>query len=147
MTAIGRSRRVRSQRGQGMVEMALLLPVLLLVVMGIFEFGRAYSAKQAVTHAAREGARRAAVFDPVMDQDSVRAVIARALGTAGIPYEEATINFDETPSPVGHWRETGALQTVSVTIDYRFGFVGPIVKAATGSETITLSSLVTLRNE
>jgi Flp pilus assembly protein TadG len=149
MMANGRVRSVpvRDEAGQSMVEMALLLPVLFLLFMGILEFGRAFTTRQAVTHAAREGARRAVVFDPVMNQDSVKAAIAGALSRAGIPGAAVTIAFDEASSPDGHWRETGALQTVYVGVQYRFGFFGPLVKAVTGSESMTLSSLVTMRNE
>lgn len=46
-----------SQRGQSMVEFALLLLPFLIVTIGIIEIGRAWSVKQAVTNAAREGAR------------------------------------------------------------------------------------------
>ncbi len=46
-----------SQRGQSLVEFALLLLPFLIVTIGIIEIGRAWSVKQAVTNAAREGAR------------------------------------------------------------------------------------------
>ena len=139
--------RVRDESGQSMVEMALILPVLLLIVMGILEFGRAFSTKQAVTHAARLGARKAVVLDPSMTRDSVLATIATTLSRAGIPGTAVTIDFDSLAPPDGHWRETGAMQTVYVGVQYRFGFFGPLVKAVTGSETMTMASLVTMRNE
>lgn len=47
----------RVQQGQSMVEFALLLLPFLIVTIGIIEIGRAWSVKQAVTNAAREGAR------------------------------------------------------------------------------------------
>jgi Flp pilus assembly protein TadG len=130
-----------------MVEMALILPVLLLIVLAILEFGRAFSTKQSVTHAAREGARVAAVLNPSKSKDSVYARIATTLSRAGVPGRAVTIDFDTAAPPNGHWRETGAMQTVYVGVQYRFGFFGPLVKAITGSETMTLSSLVTVRNE
>jgi Flp pilus assembly protein TadG len=139
--------RGRNDSGQSIIEMALLLPVLFIIFMGILEFSRAYSAKQAVTHAAREGARRAVVLDPKMNHDSVRAAIATALSRAAIPGRAVTIAFDTESPPDGHWRETGALQTVYVGVQYRFGFFGPLIKAVTGSETMTMASLVTMRNE
>ena len=46
-----------SQRGQSMVEFALLLLPFLIVTIGIIEIGHAWSVKQAVTNAAREGTR------------------------------------------------------------------------------------------
>ena len=47
----------RDQRGTAMIEMAFTLPLLLLISIGIIEFGRAFQTWQVVTNAAREGAR------------------------------------------------------------------------------------------
>lgn len=44
-------------RGQAMVEMALILPIFLFFIFGIIEIGRAWSVKQVMTNAAREGSR------------------------------------------------------------------------------------------
>jgi len=52
---------VRADRGAAAVEFALVCVLLVMLLVGIVEFGRAYSAQLAVTHAAREGARAAAV--------------------------------------------------------------------------------------
>lgn len=46
-----------NSKGQAMVEFALVLPVLLLLLLGMIEFGRFYNAWLMVTHASREGAR------------------------------------------------------------------------------------------
>ena len=51
-------------RGSVAVEFALLLPMLLLIVFGIIDFGRALNAQITLTQAAREGARLAAVNQP-----------------------------------------------------------------------------------
>ncbi|MET4144053.1 TadE/TadG family type IV pilus assembly protein [Arthrobacter sp. UYCo732] len=48
---------LRSERGSVAVEFALILPILVAVLLGIMEFGRAYNAQITVTAAAREGAR------------------------------------------------------------------------------------------
>jgi Flp pilus assembly protein TadG len=47
----------KHRQGQGLVEFALLLPILVLVVFGVLELGRAFFAFIAITNAAREGAR------------------------------------------------------------------------------------------
>jgi Flp pilus assembly protein TadG len=141
------SRRLGNESGQALMEMALLLPVLLLIVLGIFEFGRAYHAKQVVQDAAREGARLAVVQDPIITQDSVIAAVATRMSRSGIPGTAVTINFDTAPPPGGHWRETGAMQQVYVGVDYRFGFFGPLLKAVTGSETMRIAALLAMRNE
>ena len=51
----------RNDRGASALEFALVVPLLLVLVMGIIEFGFMFQAQLALTHAAREGARRAAV--------------------------------------------------------------------------------------
>ncbi len=61
----------RSEQGATAIEFALLLPVLIMILVGTFEFGLAYNNYLAITHAAREGARMAAVG--AYDEDAVRA--------------------------------------------------------------------------
>ncbi len=56
-------KRRNRQRGQGMVEFALAFPVFLLIVLGIFEFGRLFVIYTSVYAAAREGARYGAAVD------------------------------------------------------------------------------------
>jgi Flp pilus assembly protein TadG len=57
----GTVRRRGDERGAALVEFALVLPVLILFVFGIVEFGRAYSARIQLTSAVREGARAVAL--------------------------------------------------------------------------------------
>jgi Flp pilus assembly protein TadG len=67
-----------SGQGQALTEFALLLPVLLIVLMGVFDFGRAIYAYNAVANAAREGGRTAIVNQTVAE---IRArAIAQATG-------------------------------------------------------------------
>lgn len=49
------------EKGAAAIEFALVLPLLVLLIFGIVEFARAYNVYLSVTHAAREGARLAAV--------------------------------------------------------------------------------------
>ena len=141
------TRNVRGEQGQALVEMALVLPILLILMLGILEFGRAWYTKQVITDAAREGARLAVVQNNDIDQDDVKAAIATALSRAGIPGAATTIAFDEALPPDGHWREYSEMQTVYVGVQYRFGFFGPLLEAVSGSETITIATLITMRNE
>ena len=52
---------IRNERGAALLETAFTLPIILLISVGIFEFGRAYQASQVLTNAAREGARAAII--------------------------------------------------------------------------------------
>ena len=73
-----------TEAGQALVEFALVVPLLLLLVVGVIEFGRAWNVSQAVNYAARQGARTAAVLNgqlpPSQIEDSVVAVVTDALG-------------------------------------------------------------------
>jgi Flp pilus assembly protein TadG len=66
---------MRAEKGAVAVELALLLPVLLMIIVGTIEFGRVYSQLQVFSGAAREGARCAAVqntpFSDCVVQDEI----------------------------------------------------------------------------
>lgn len=53
----------RRERGSAVVEFALIVPILILIVLGIAEFGRAYQAQTMLSQAAREAARSMAIND------------------------------------------------------------------------------------
>lgn len=74
-------RRILSEKGQAMVELALVLPILLVLVMGIIDMARAYSVLQVVTNAAREGARVAII--PTATAANVTAAVNNYLAPAG----------------------------------------------------------------
>ena len=77
---------VSSERGAVLLETAVTLPIVLMICVGIFEFGRVYQTWQVLTNAAREGARVAAVGGTT-DHDVEAAVrsymAAERLGNAG----------------------------------------------------------------
>lgn len=60
-------KKLKESRGQAIVELAILLPVLLLILLGILEFGRVFSSYMIITHASREGARVGAVGGSDLD--------------------------------------------------------------------------------
>src|SRR5215471_11620469 len=63
--------RLAGTRGTALLETALTLPLLLLVSVSIFEFGRAYQTWEILTNAAREGARLAVL--PNEDPNTVKS--------------------------------------------------------------------------
>lgn len=131
----------RAQEGQALVEFALVAPVLLLLVVGIFEFGRAWNAHQGVTDAAREGARAAVVADPLMTTDSVRAVVRNALARAALDPGLATIELSGVGDP------TGEPARVRVRYPYHFGFLKPMGAVLGNAGTVTLGTAFVMRNE
>ena len=72
------------RRGAAAVEMAIVLPIFFMVVMGIVEFGRAMMVGQLVTNAARLGAREAAIDGATNATvtTSVKSFVATSVGIA-----------------------------------------------------------------
>jgi len=133
------------ESGQALAEVAIALPLLLLMLIGIWEFARAYQIQQVVVNAAREGAREV-VLPPDAGgggtQDSARAVVNNYL--TGGHISGATVTITGTES-------TGQPMTVRVSVPYSFQLIGPIIRLATGNNggpgDITLSSEATMRHE
>lgn len=73
-----------TDRGAVAVEFALLLPVLLLIVFGIIDFGRALNAQITLTQAAREGARLAALGDTTGQVQSRATAAATGLSNVTV---------------------------------------------------------------
>jgi Flp pilus assembly protein TadG len=75
-------RRAQRPGGQALVEFALIFPVVGLLLLGVFDFGRLYADQVAVTSAAREGARDAMHAPDNTNDAGVRAVVVQALNGA-----------------------------------------------------------------
>ena len=135
------TRRMQSERGAEVVEFALVLPVLLLLGLGICDFGMLFQRYEIVTNAAREGARAAAVGLSPQQVETVVETYLEAGGLNGQP----TIAVDEVKIP-----STPPLNGVRVTVQYPNGtfIVGPIAQIFGSSlETVTLRSASTMRVE
>lgn len=74
----------KDENGQSLVEFALVVPVLLLFLLGIVEFGWLFNAKISLTSAAREGARVAAVSNINHQAKAEEAVESALSGTSGV---------------------------------------------------------------
>lgn len=99
---------VRNKKGQALVELALILPILLLLIFGVVEYGRIFSAYLAVTTASREGARVATVG--ATDTDIIAAAKLR---TDAMGLKSADVIVTITPNGAGRVR--GSSVTVQVT--------------------------------
>jgi Flp pilus assembly protein TadG len=98
-------------RGAAAVEFALLLPMLLLLVCGIVDFGRALNAQITLTQAARQGARLAALGQ----SNVVSRTQAAATGLSPV-----TVTVTACPSG------SGPTANATVQVSYAFSFVTPI---------------------
>lgn len=138
-----RSRWVRDEGGQALVEFALITPFLLMMLIGIIEFGRAWNLHQVVTDAAREGARKAAVYDPAVTWDTVRNTVLARMGAAGVPASAVTVCCPDR----GWDAATNVPLNIEVRVPYRFVFFGPLVGWTLGQRDIELVASTTMRNE
>jgi Flp pilus assembly protein TadG len=132
---IGRLR--RSEDGAALVEFAIVLPVLLLLVFGIIDFGRALSAQNSITAAVHDGARLAAVQYPVVNAQAVKDSVRRFLAPLGIAPD---VIVRETPSH-------GAPESITVEVRrYPFRPITPLASVL-GMSTIPISASATFRWE
>jgi len=131
--------------------MALTLPLLLLVCVGILEFGRAYQTWQVITNAAREGARIAVL--PGMDDTAVRGRVQQYMTIGQLPQAaSATIAIDRNRTVSVGGTDTASASQVIVNYPFDFVVLDPIARLATGQGSGTPSSLnmvatATMRNE
>ena len=141
--------RTTGERGAALLEVALTLPILLLVAVGIFEFGRAYQTWQILTNAAREGARVAVLpgIDDEAVEDRVQEYLAAGLLTAA---DEADVTIDrDTTVDIGD--DTASASTVQVDYPFTFMVLQPIARLivadSRAGEAITMTTTATMRNE
>ena len=115
-------------RGAAADEFALLLPLLLLLVFGIIDFGRALNAQITLTQAAREGARLASFGQPSATVASRTQAAATGLNPVTVTVTTCTPN------------ETG---DAKVKASYVFKFITPVA-AISGMLGSTFGSSMTL---
>lgn len=138
-------RRIRGQRGTALLEAAVTMPILLLIAVGVFEFGRAYQTWQVLTNAAREGAR-IAVLPGTTDGQIVTAVRDYMTNGALPEAGAATVTVDRNAA-------VGAYSGSRISVDYPFEFIvlGPVARLVTPSAQtgapFTLRSAAIMRNE
>jgi Flp pilus assembly protein TadG len=140
-------KRLRNQRGAALLETAITLPIILLITVGIFEFGRAYQTWQVLTNSAREGARVAVLAGTTDAQvtDAVRSYMKSgklAAATSAVITVERNVPFNATA--------TGS----RITVSYPFNFtvLNPVAQlvskgTSTGKGTTTMVSSAMMRNE
>ncbi|WP_139005774.1 TadE/TadG family type IV pilus assembly protein [Arthrobacter crystallopoietes] len=112
--------RVRSERGATAVEFALVLPVLLLLLLGIVEFGRVYNAQMQLTAAARDGARVMSI-NSVPSQAAADAKAATIASAIALHPDIATdqISISISPSSTATC-VPGSVATVAVSYPMQF---------------------------
>jgi len=142
---VTRGRQRASQSGQAVIELALTLPLLLVIVMGIFDFGLMFQRYEVVTNAAREGARVGVLPNYTTADAQARA---QQYLTSGGLNGAATVIAAVAPTTFGSPAKTVNQVTVTVQYDYTYLFIGPILNLFGGSlGSVTLQGVSTMRVE
>ena len=141
-------KRFRADRsGQNLVEFALVLVMLLLLVVGICEFGRAWNLYQILANASREGARLAALPSGFTSSGAVTSCVQSYLSNGNVDPGKVAIAIGGAGVDGG----TGTQVSITLSYPYKFGYVGPIVRllnpGATAGADITITAQSVMRNE
>ena len=134
----------RDEKGQALVEFALLVPIFLMLLFAIVDFGMGFHSWITVTNSAREGARLGAV------SASTEKIIERVEDTATLINEDTNMEvFVTNAADAGG--QPG--QSVVVQVDYDYDLITPLaslvyfVTGGTIGSTLTLSSTAEMRLE
>lgn len=104
------------ERGAAAVEMAIVVPLLLLILFGVIEFGRVFNVQISLTHAAREGARHAAIHYNKDTLDVEAATLGAAPSLAGL---DVVVDHDADTCTAGE----DVTVTASVSLASLSGFL------------------------
>jgi Flp pilus assembly protein TadG len=110
-------RKRRPERGQALVELAVVVPIFFILVFGIVDFSLGLKAWIAITNSAREGARYAAVTCAT-DSYNVTSVKNRAVATSGNLLTVADVTVTNCPGD--------SSESVVVTTEYDYDLVTPL---------------------
>jgi Flp pilus assembly protein TadG len=127
--------RLNGSEGQALIEFALILPLFLLLLFGMIDFGRAYSASVTLTNAAREGARYG-----VIQPANTSGIVSRVQNTAG-PYNDSNLTVAPSCSP-----SCSSGNDVIVQTTYQFSFITPLAAIANFVSGGALPSTLSLKS-
>ncbi len=145
-------RRVRSERGAELIEFALVFPVLLLVVLGIVDFGFLFQRMEVVTNAAREGARMAVL--PGYTNADIEARVCDYVKTGGVPTTTCgatgatVVTIDPAFSIAMPSGPAMTAKRVEVVYTHQYLFIGPIAGWFGGAFTsVPIRGVAIMRDE
>lgn len=138
---MGAGMRKLNERGAAATEFALLLPVFLMILFGIIEFGMIMYGREVVTNAAREGVRAGIVQGPPKRTSGQITTIANSYLT-GTGINQADVTF--TPAGVG----LANPNTLTVTAVYNYRFLIPYIPNVLGiPNPLVITTQAVMRHE
>ena len=123
-------------KGQSLVEVGLLMPLLVLMLAGILDLGRAYMTLVALNDAAAEGAAYAAIHPTDTTQ-----IVARTADSSN-----ALVTLDANLVSVTYVDPPTAGNPITVTVGYEYQLLTPVLNAIVpgGSITMTATSVCSI---
>lgn len=109
---------LKNQRGQALVEFAIILPILLMLVMGILQFGMMLNSYLSIENASREGARAGVIGSSDVEIENLIIAASPSLDS-----NDLTVTV--TPNEAS--RKSGDTLTVKVTYNYKL--IVPIISS------------------
>jgi len=86
----------RDSKGQSLVEFALVLPFLIILILGMIEFGWILNGKITLTSAAREGARVAIIYESAdKAKAAVKSAVDKSTESSSLIEVQSTTTFNE----------------------------------------------------
>jgi len=125
---------VKDNRGTQLVEFAIVLPILMLLLVGIMEFGRAFFSWVVITNGAREGARYGAIGKS--SSEITARVVDTTTGMEPSLITVSTTNAQGTPGT-----------SVTVQVTYSLQIITPMMAAFFPSNPYPLTNTATMRLE
>lgn len=107
-----------NKKGQSMVEMALILPIIIMLLMGMVEFSRIFGSYLLVTHASREGARMASIGKT---DDEIRTNVTSKVNILNVSDLQVIL------TPTDDARITG--DDVRVCVKYKLEIYAPVISS------------------
>jgi Flp pilus assembly protein TadG len=142
-------RRLCGQRGQALIETALTLPIVLVISVSIFEFGRALQVWQLLTNAAREGARVAVL--PGATPDGVKERVLQYMEAGGLQNRNANQITVASDAEISMSGTPVSASQITIAYPYSFMVLNPVMQLiAPGSDVgtpITMTASALMRNE
>src|SRR3954471_12738037 len=126
---IAHNRRVAREDGQAMVEMALILPILLVLILAIVQFGIAFNNYITLTDATRAGARKASVARFTGDNGASATLVVKQDATSLNP-GKLSVSVTST-----NWTVPGSDVTVTASYPFSINLLGWTVKSGTMTST------------
>ena len=112
------AKRAQRDRGAAAVEFALVMPVLLVLILGIAEFGRAYNIQTTISGAAREGARVMALTNAPADANAAAKEATIAAAAPAVKLSAGQINVSPGTCPT-----TSTPTNATVVVTYPMTFI------------------------